>query len=225
MKRCVLLSAAVAVGLFAVAGVALAGPHGGAPHGAPHGGAPHGAYHGGYYHDHFHGPGVVIGLGFYGSPFYGYPYAYPYAYPYPYAYDPPVVVAPRVIYAPPAAGDAPVQPAQPSYTPPQPQPVPPPPQPKPVTPANSASIRVLVPDPQARVTFDGNPTSQTGTDRLFHTPSLVAGANNTYRIRAAWVENGKEMVQERAVLVAPNQSSVVDFTQPVSEGVGAPPAK
>lgn len=84
---------------------------------------------------------------------------------------------------------------------------------------DDAQIRVLLPDPQARVWFDGNLTQQTGTDRLFHTPALQAGANNIYRIRAQWTQDGREMNQERSVTVAPGRMSVVDFNQPNSEPI------
>jgi uncharacterized protein (TIGR03000 family) len=74
-----------------------------------------------------------------------------------------------------------------------------------------ANIRVMVPTPQARVWFDGAQTSQTGTDRLFQTPSLTS--QGTYRIRAAWMQNGQEMTQERVVNVSPGQNVLVDFNQ------------
>jgi uncharacterized protein (TIGR03000 family) len=84
---------------------------------------------------------------------------------------------------------------------------------------DTAQIRVLVPDPNARVWFDGNPTQQTGTDRLFHTPSLQAGVANTYRIRATFMQNGREMTQERVVSVTPGRMSMVDFNQAQAEPI------
>jgi len=84
---------------------------------------------------------------------------------------------------------------------------------------NTAQIRVLVPDPNARVWFDGNATQQTGTERMFHTPPLQAGVANTYRIRASWMQNGREMTQERVVSVTPGRMSTVDFNQAQSEPV------
>jgi uncharacterized protein (TIGR03000 family) len=76
---------------------------------------------------------------------------------------------------------------------------------------SQANIRVIVADPQARVWFDGAATSQTGTDRYFTTPSLTA--SGTYRIRASWMQNGNETIQERVVNVSPGQSVIVDFTR------------
>jgi uncharacterized protein (TIGR03000 family) len=86
-------------------------------------------------------------------------------------------------------------------------------------PANSAQIRVLVPDANARVWFDGNATQQTGMDRLFHTPSLNASATNSYRVRATWNQNGRETTQERVVNVQPGRTITVDFNQNQSEQV------
>jgi uncharacterized protein (TIGR03000 family) len=88
---------------------------------------------------------------------------------------------------------------------------------EPNTPPNNAEIRVIVPDSQARVWFDGNPTQQTGTERWFYTPTLQAGATNSYRVRAAWMQNGREMIQERVVNVNPGQSVTVEFNQGVAQ--------
>jgi uncharacterized protein (TIGR03000 family) len=87
----------------------------------------------------------------------------------------------------------------------------------------NAQIRVLVPDAQAKVWFDGNPTQQTGTERWFYTPSLQAGANNTYRLRASWMHAGREVTQERVINVNPGQGVTVEFTQ--TEGSPVPQPK
>jgi len=89
------------------------------------------------------------------------------------------------------------------------------------SPPNNAEIRVLVPDPQARVWFDGNPTQQTGTERWFYTPPLQAGANNTYRVRASWMQGGQEVTQEKVVNVNPGQSTTVAFAP--TSGTQTPP--
>jgi uncharacterized protein (TIGR03000 family) len=93
----------------------------------------------------------------------------------------------------------------------------------PVDTPKNAQVKVLLSDASAKVWFDGSPTTSTGTERLYHTPDLAPGATNSYRIRASWVVNGKEMVQEQVVSVSPGRGSVVDFTRPVSEGVSPPP--
>ena len=92
------------------------------------------------------------------------------------------------------------------------------------SPAGGATIRVILPDPNAQVLFDGAPTRQTGTERTFHTPPLAAGAPNTYRIRATWNGPGGLMAREQVVPVTPGQQFVVDFARsiPSSEGVPLP---
>ena len=166
---------------------------------------PYYGYRGPYYGSYYRGypyVGIGIGVGAY-APLYGYGYD-PYVAPVASsAYYPPL---PAVQTAPPvqlpqvaAAQDGPS--------------------------ANSASIRVIVPDPSAVVLFDGNRTGQTGTDRLFHTPPLSSGANNSYRIRAIWRQGGQEVSSERVVSLSPGQNVVIDFTQPVSEGVPPPAGK
>jgi uncharacterized protein (TIGR03000 family) len=80
-------------------------------------------------------------------------------------------------------------------------------------PAPIAYIRVIVPDPQARIWFDGAATMQTGTDRLFNTPSLTIGSTYNYRVRAAWMQDGREVTQERTASVTPGQTTMVDFSR------------
>ncbi len=148
--------------------------------------------------------GIGIGAPVGPRPYYGRPYYYapPYYYPRVVVAPPPVVVR-----------STPVVVAQPD---PIVTTVP--------APASGATIRVLVPDPNAQVYFDGNQTRQIGTDRLFHTPPLAAGAPNIYRIRAVWNGPGGTLSQEQVVSVSPGQSSVVDFTRstPPSEGLPLP---
>jgi uncharacterized protein (TIGR03000 family) len=79
--------------------------------------------------------------------------------------------------------------------------------------ANVARIRVMLPDPQARVLFEDTATKQIGTDRLFITPPLTVGVASSYRVRASFLQNGREVVQERVVTVAPGMTYVLDFTQ------------
>jgi uncharacterized protein (TIGR03000 family) len=156
-------------------------------------------YHNGYnYGARYPGYGFGFGIGLY-APFY----------PSAYAWD--AGMAPRVAFYPssivvqgqqsipdgPSAQDAPM----------------------------NAQINVLLPDPNAKVWFDGSPTTSTGTERLYHTPDLSTSVTNTYRIRATWLVNGKEITQERVVGVAAGRGTVVDFTRPASEGVPPPPAK
>jgi uncharacterized protein (TIGR03000 family) len=156
-------------------------------------------YHNGRYYGY---GGPVIGIGLYGGG-YGYGYSYPYSYPY---YDYPLVV-PRVAYYPP---QAPLLAGQLAPSDPQ------------AAASTSANVRVLVPDEKAKIWFDGTLTSQGGTDRLYHTPNLSGSGPFSYRVRAAWMVNGKEVVQESVAQVVPGQTTNVDFTRPPSEPLPAP---
>ncbi len=72
--------------------------------------------------------------------------------------------------------------------------------PAPVAEPNGVTVRLQVPS-DARVSFDGKATSQTGTDRVFNSPSLAPGQEFVYQIRVQWTENGKAMDQTRDVKV------------------------
>ena len=176
---------------------------------------------------------VVGGGGFRGGPYYGYGYrgygygGYGYGWGYPYygfglgiglggyapiygyAFD--AYGAPGMSMYPPVAG-LPAAQGAPAMA-------------QEGLPAGSASIRLILPDPSAVVFFDGNKTSQTGSERMFHTPPLAAGATSSYRIRAVVRQGGKDLVLEQVVPVSPGQNITVDFTRPQSEGIAPPAAK
>lgn len=86
----------------------------------------------------------------------------------------------------------------------------------------SAEIRVILPDAQAMVWFDGQPTTSTGSERFYHTPPLALGGSHQYRIGASWRQGGHNITQERVVSVMPGQTTTVDFRQGVSEEVSPP---
>jgi uncharacterized protein (TIGR03000 family) len=142
------------------------------------------------------GSGISIGVypssSIYGPGYYGGP-----AYLYGPRYVPyPVYVEPRIVYTP--------------------LPVIVVPQAPPSVPASTTTyVRVLLPDANARVWFDGNATTSTGPERLYHAPTITAGTSGTYRVRASWKQNGQEMVQEQVVNVNAGRTATVDFTQPV----------
>lgn len=73
-------------------------------------------------------------------------------------------------------------------------------------------LRVIVPDPNARVWVEDSLTQQRGTDRLFVSPPLEPGKSFTYNLRASWMENGREVSQERSVTVEAGRRAMVDFT-------------
>jgi uncharacterized protein (TIGR03000 family) len=187
------------VGLLGGADSAFAqrgGGHGGGGHGGGgHVGGGHvGGGHGGNFGHHhgFYGGGYYPG--FYGGGYYpgifggSYPWYDTYTYPSYSYYDAPAL---QYYYSP----------ATEYYAPPAP------------VAADYANIRVIVPDPQGRVWFDGNRTSQTGTERLFSTPSLTMGSRYSYQIRASWMQGAREVSQERTVSVTPGQTTLVDFSQ------------
>jgi uncharacterized protein (TIGR03000 family) len=87
-----------------------------------------------------------------------------------------------------------------------------------------ALVRIQVPDANAKVWFDGAATKSTGMDRLYQSPVLELGSTYTYRIRATWMKDGKEVSQDRLIQVAPGQTTLVDFARAAAEPLAAPPA-
>jgi uncharacterized protein (TIGR03000 family) len=79
-----------------------------------------------------------------------------------------------------------------------------------------AGIRVLVPA-DAEVFFDGEPTTQKGTQRLFLTPALQAGKKYHYDVLARWKENGKAVERAHKVEVSGGATVRVDFRTPSSQ--------
>jgi uncharacterized protein (TIGR03000 family) len=77
-----------------------------------------------------------------------------------------------------------------------------------------ARIRVLLPKADAQVMFDGNATQETGTDRLFVTPSLPTGKDLYYTVQASWMENGQRVSREKRIQVRPGDNLTVDFQTP-----------
>lgn len=167
------------------------------------------------YRARYYGPGYYYPNYRYYGPRYIYPYYWygaPYAVPaYPYYYVPPTTyyAPPSTYYVPPSS----------YYTPPPAYTVP---SAKPTT--GDAVVRVLVPDPQATIWFDGQPTSLTGTERVFRTPRLTPGGTYEYVVRATWTQAGRAVTQERTVFVTPDQTTVVDFRQASGQALPPPPS-
>jgi uncharacterized protein (TIGR03000 family) len=78
--------------------------------------------------------------------------------------------------------------------------------------SNTAAIRVILPNPQAKVWFEGQGTQQTGTDRFFISPELQPG-NYVYTVKASWMQNGHEVTREKQVKVSPGRGAMVDFAR------------
>jgi uncharacterized protein (TIGR03000 family) len=226
MKR--FLAAAVvacSVALFAWAAPAMAGGHGGGGHGGGgHGG---GGFHGGAVRGgSFHGSSfrgssfrggefrgrnfAGRGWGGWGGGYLGYPY-YGYSYPYygdNYGYSyPSVAVSPSYYYGdltadsnyPPLySGTSPIPDRQSFYSPS-------------AATADRTTVRVELPDPDAKVLFDDTLTTQTGTDRVFTTPPLDPSKSYTYTVRATWMEDGKEVTKTKDVRIQAGQPTMIDF--------------
>jgi uncharacterized protein (TIGR03000 family) len=82
-------------------------------------------------------------------------------------------------------------------------------------------IRVILPNPDAEVWFDGAATQQRGFERAFNTPVLESG-NYTYKIKAKWMDNGRAVEQERKVQFQPGQPVMVDFRTNQGEEIRSP---
>jgi len=76
--------------------------------------------------------------------------------------------------------------------------------------ADTARINVTAPA-DAKITFDGAATLQTGTQRRFVSPAIAAG-RYTYEIQAVWMENGREVRQSRSVPIQPGDVVQVTIT-------------
>jgi len=92
---------------------------------------------------------------------------------------------------------------------------------------NRVWLQVRVPDANARVWIDDHATQQTGMDRQFISPAVERGKKYSYKVKATWVENGKEVSREKQVSVQAGQPNFVNFTnesgqvqtnQPAQEG-------
>jgi uncharacterized protein (TIGR03000 family) len=77
--------------------------------------------------------------------------------------------------------------------------------------SNRVLIRLFVPNPEAHVWFEGSPTEQTGSDRLYISPPIDPGKNYSYTIKATWMENGKEVTKEQNLPVRANQQAMASF--------------
>ena len=78
------------------------------------------------------------------------------------------------------------------------------------TAAAAAQVEVHVPD-CAQIWFDGQKTSQGGTERCFTSPGLESGHHYVYEVRACWTLDGKTVDQTRKVAVGCGDHVVVDF--------------
>ena len=73
-----------------------------------------------------------------------------------------------------------------------------------------ATIKVIVPA-NAQIAFDSYKTEQTGEVRLFESPPLPGGQKFKYTVKASWKAAGKDVVQQRELLVQAGVETSVDF--------------
>jgi uncharacterized protein (TIGR03000 family) len=74
-----------------------------------------------------------------------------------------------------------------------------------------ARLEVLLPHANARVTINGQHSHKTGKVRVFETPRLGDGKAHSYRVRATWHEDGREVHREHTVQVRAGGNVRVDF--------------
>lgn len=79
--------------------------------------------------------------------------------------------------------------------------------------AQTALIDVRLPIATAEIFFNGTRTNQTGISRLFVTPALDPQKDNTYEVKAKWIENGEQKERTETVKVPAGGRVLVDFTQ------------
>jgi uncharacterized protein (TIGR03000 family) len=156
-------------------------------------------------------PGFWGGLG-YGRYGYGYPsYGYYSDYSYPssgyYSTYPSYSYAPSYTYSPNTSAYGGTTQSYQSFYPPDTSAGA-----RPSVNPNEVRIRVRVPDPNAQILFDGNPTQQRGTEREFVT-ELAPGQKGTYEVTARWTDSSGKHEETRKVPVRAGQTRVVDFNQ------------
>jgi len=78
--------------------------------------------------------------------------------------------------------------------------------------AQTALIDIRVPAAAAEIFFNGARTNQTGISRLFVTPALDPQKDNTYEVKAKWIENGEQKERTETVKVPAGGRILVDFT-------------
>ncbi len=91
-----------------------------------------------------------------------------------------------------------------------------------LAPNGQAWLRVILPDPNARLHIEGQQMQQTGTERVFYTPSLNRSSIYPYTLRATWMENGQEISREKKIDVMVGQTYIVNFAERDAAAAGAP---
>jgi uncharacterized protein (TIGR03000 family) len=74
----------------------------------------------------------------------------------------------------------------------------------------AAYIAVRLPA-NAEIWFDGDKTTQTGSDRLFVTPPLSPDRDYTYKVRVQWSEDGRKVERMHSVAIRAGDRASLDF--------------
>jgi len=72
-------------------------------------------------------------------------------------------------------------------------------------------VKVILPDPMARLTVQGQPSQQTGNERSFYSTPLEPGKTYAYTFQATWMQNGQEVTREKRVDIVAGQNTIVNF--------------
>jgi uncharacterized protein (TIGR03000 family) len=162
----------------------------------------------------------------YGAPrYWGYPRYVSYGYPGAYVrndynYYVPTYNYPPAAYYPPAPYYPPAG-EPPAYMPPTDSGELPEAPPTPGSGAASApaTVRLILPDPDAEVWVNGELISAAGPVRTVRTPPLDPGQDYHYAVTVSWRQHGRLMTARRTVGLTAGRTAVVDFTRP-SPGTG-----
>jgi uncharacterized protein (TIGR03000 family) len=86
-----------------------------------------------------------------------------------------------------------------------------------------ANINVTLPDPSARLWIENQQMSVDGTQRSFQSPPLDPGRAYTYTVRAAWLENGREVSDTKTLNIQAGQTVAANFADRGAAVASAPP--
>jgi uncharacterized protein (TIGR03000 family) len=85
-------------------------------------------------------------------------------------------------------------------------------------PNNEAIVYVRLPE-GAKLFANGQPTNQTGTERVFATPDLTPGYDFNYTMSVEWISNGETKTAKKQVTVRAGHRTTVDFTERATSAV------
>lgn len=85
----------------------------------------------------------------------------------------------------------------------------------------AAQLEIRVPA-DAEVWLEGLKTRQTGPNRLFISPPLIADQDYAYEVKAKWSAEGRPVEQSRSITVRAGQRVRVDFTSGEPDTLPAP---